>query len=98
MAAARAAVERAEASERAEEALAETQRAVISAERYAARTRDEMQGQSIVEFLRHLGVQPGEEPYDSWIQRGGFSSEPILEHIQSNRELTQSGLELFINY
>ena len=44
-----------EAPQRAEEASAETQRTLLIAERYAARTREEMGGQSFMDFLRHLG-------------------------------------------
>ena len=61
-----------------QEASAETQRAVTTAERFAA-----LANQSIAEFYRKLGLQAGEPPHDSWIERGGFSSGPILDHIQA---------------
>ena len=93
-AAASASVERGEASGRAEEAAAETQRSLLRAEMYAALTREELGGETIVEWLRRLGREPGQEPHESWIQRGGFSSEDILADIQSRREMTHSQLEL----
>ena len=90
MAAARVAVDNSEA--------AETQRTLIRAQAYATLTRGEMEGQSFIDFLCQPGVRPGEEPHESWIRCGGWSSEEILNHIQQRQEFSQSQLELLINY
>ena len=99
MAAAREAVERGEAGGRAEEASAETQRSLLDAQMFAARTQAETQGgQNIVDSVRFLGNQPGEEPHESWLQRGGTSAESTLAHMQSLQEMTQSQMERLITY
>ena len=98
MAAASETVERGEASGQAEEAVAETQRSLLRAQQFAALTREELGGETIVAWLRRVGREPGQEPHESWVQRGGFSSQDILADIQSRREFTQSQLELLINH
>ena len=84
---ARDAAERSDAVGQAEQAAAETQRSLLAAQMYAALTQAQTQGgHNIVEAVRSLGIQPGEEPHESWILRGGTSAESMLAHMQSLQE------------
>ena len=51
----------------------QTQRTVLPAQAFAAPTQDEMRGERFLDNLCRQGVQPGGEPHESWIRRGGFS-------------------------
>ena len=85
-----AAVDNSESSE------TRSQRTVLPAQAFAAPTQEEMGGERFLDSLCREGVLPGEDPHESWIRRGQFSSEHVIERIQKLKEFSHSELALLI--